>query len=165
MCDATLLAQIYYYRWKRVRRGPPLLVTESEDPTVSALYDEASPLLPGGDRSEEPYPRRPVWQEALKYAAALLFVFGVGVVAWGVDKWTRKGTPPSNPEDEVAEWRSQVLGWISAALFRECVYCLEVFQTHSCAKSERGFRKSVRGFIWRQGVGAEFEGRDAQSRI
>ncbi|KAI1793249.1 PQ-loop-domain-containing protein [Ganoderma leucocontextum] len=115
VCDATLLAQIYYYRWKRAHRGTPFLVTE--DPTLSVLYDEASPLLPGGDRSEEPYPRRPVWQEALKYVAALLFVFGVGVVAWGVEKWTRKGTPPSNPEDEVAEWRSQVLGWISAALF------------------------------------------------
>ena len=144
-----------------MRRGTPLLLTE--DPSLSALCDEASPLLPGGDRSEEPHPRRPVWLEALRYAAALLFVFGVGVVAWGVEKWTRKGTPPSNPGDEVAEWRSQVLGWISAALFRECVCHLEFFQAHIYTKSERGFHKSVRGFVRRQGAGAE--GENAQSRI
>ncbi|EJF61077.1 PQ-loop-domain-containing protein [Dichomitus squalens] len=115
VCDATLLAQIYYYRWKRTRRNAPLLITE--DSRQSALYDESSPLLPGDGRSEEPSPVRPVWQDGLRYIAAMVFVFGVGVGAWAVDKYIRYSTPPLDPQEEVVEWRSQVLGWISAALF------------------------------------------------
>ena len=120
-CDATLLAQIYYYRWKRARRGAPLLV--AEDPRMSALYgDEASPLLPGDGREGEQEASgarsSSLWRDALKFAAALAFVFGVGVVAWAVDKHLHRGRPRSKPE-EVVEWRSQILGWISAALFRE----------------------------------------------
>ena len=117
MCDATLLAQIYYYRWKRARQGAPLLV--AEDARMPALFDEASPLLPGDGRAEEAAaPRSSVWKATLKFAAALAFVFAVGVAAWVVDRHVHRGRPRSKPE-EVVEWRSQILGWISAALFRE----------------------------------------------
>ncbi|KAI0770483.1 PQ-loop-domain-containing protein [Fomes fomentarius] len=113
-CDTTLLVQIFYYRWKRARRSVPLLVTE--DSRLSALYDEASPLLPGDTRTEEPPPRQPAWKETLKFATALVFVFGVGVAAWAIDRHVYKNRPRSKPV-EVIEWRSQVLGWLSAALF------------------------------------------------
>ena len=132
MCDATLLTQIYYYRWKRARRGAPLLV--AEDSRLSALYDEASPLLPGDGRPEEPRPRQAAWKETLKFTTALLFVFVVGVAAWVVDRHLHKDAPRSKPE-EVIEWRGQILGWLSAALFRECVRCIsksdELILAHS----------------------------------
>ena len=51
---------------------------------------------------------------------AMVFVFSVGVVAWAIDGYLHRDVPRQKP-DEVVEWRSQVLGWISAALFRECV--------------------------------------------
>ena len=97
----------------------------SEDARMSALYDEASPLLPGDGRPEEPRPRQAAWKETLKFTTALLFVFVVGVAAWVVDRHLHKDAPRSKPE-EVIEWRGQILGWLSAALFRECVPCLEV---------------------------------------
>ncbi|RDX49895.1 PQ-loop-domain-containing protein [Lentinus brumalis] len=113
-CDAILLAQIYYYRWKRARRGVPLLV--SEDARMSALYDEASPLLPGDGHSEGLPKIKDARRETLKFVTSMLFVFGVGVAAWAVDRHLHKEVPRSKPV-EVVEWRSQVLGWISAALF------------------------------------------------
>ncbi|KAI0775542.1 PQ-loop-domain-containing protein [Trametes elegans] len=112
-CDTILLIQIYYYRWKRARRSATLLL--SDEPAESALYDEASPLLPGEGRAEIPT-KKSMSKETLKFASALLFVFGVGVVAWAVDRHVHRDSPRSKPE-EVIEWRSQVLGWISAALF------------------------------------------------
>ncbi|KAI0755179.1 PQ-loop-domain-containing protein [Daedaleopsis nitida] len=115
VCDVTLLAQIYYYRWKRARRSVPLLV--AEDSRLSALYDEASPLLPGEGPAEDRPPKvKQVWGETLKFAVALLFVFAVGVAAWAVDRHVHENAPRSKPEEAI-EWRSQILGWISAALF------------------------------------------------
>ncbi|RPD73861.1 PQ-loop-domain-containing protein [Lentinus tigrinus ALCF2SS1-7] len=113
-CDAILLAQIYYYRWKRTRRDVPLLV--SEDARMSALYDEASPLLPGDGRSEGPPRIKDARKETLKFVTAMVFVFSVGVAAWAVDRHLHRDVPRSKPV-EVVEWRSQVLGWISAVLF------------------------------------------------
>ncbi|EIW59688.1 PQ-loop-domain-containing protein [Trametes versicolor FP-101664 SS1] len=113
VCDVILLTQIYYYRWKKARRTARLLL--SDEPETAALYGEASPLLPGGTGSEVPA-RRSMSKDTLKFASALLFVFAVGVAAWAVDKHVHRDSPRSKPE-EVIEWRSQVLGWISAALF------------------------------------------------
>ncbi|KAL1950080.1 hypothetical protein VTO73DRAFT_5202 [Trametes versicolor] len=113
VCDVILLTQIYYYRWKKARRTARLLL--SDEPETAALYGEASPLLPGGTGSEVPA-RRSMSKDTLKFASALLFVFAVGVAAWAVDRHVHRDSPRSKPE-EVIEWRSQVLGWISAALF------------------------------------------------
>ena len=55
--------------------------------------------------------------EVLRYTLCLVFVFAVGVMAWAIDSKIRGPRPPSEPET-VVEWRSQVLGWISAVLFR-----------------------------------------------
>ena len=92
----------------------------AEDARMSGLYDEASPLLAGdGVSTDSPRERPPAWKAALRFAAALAFVFAVGVVAWAVDRHLHRDRPRSKPE-EVVEWRSQILGWISAVLFREC---------------------------------------------
>ena len=99
----------------------PLLITE--DVRQSGVYDEASPLLAGDGRPDGPPRRQAAWRETLMFAGALLFVFAVGVAAWVVDRHIHRDSPRSRP-DEVVEWRSQILGWLSAALFRECVCCL-----------------------------------------
>ncbi|KAH9846356.1 PQ-loop-domain-containing protein [Lenzites betulinus] len=113
ICDMILLVQIYYYRWKKTRRSARLLLSdESED---TAAYDETSTLLPGEGGAEVPA-RKSMSKDTLKFATALLFVFAVGVAAWAVDRYVHRDNPRSKPE-EVIEWRSQVLGWISAALF------------------------------------------------
>ncbi|KAI0670993.1 PQ-loop-domain-containing protein [Trametes maxima] len=111
VCDVILLFQIYYYRWKSARRSErQLLVDESEESTV---YDEETPLLAGG--AEAPT-KKSMSKETLKFVTALLFVFAVGVAAWAVDRHLHRDNPRQKPE-EVIEWRSQCLGWISAALF------------------------------------------------
>lgn len=164
LCDATLLAQIYYYRWKRARQGAPLLV--AEDPRTSALYDEAAdPLLPGDGQGDERAPKPPAWQETLKFLGALAFVFAVGVAAWAVDRHVHQGSPRSKP-DEVVEWRSQILGWVSAALFRECMRA-GPRERHRCSRwgaapqLGRGFRRLVSGFSSRRGAGTEAWGPDS----
>lgn len=112
----------------------------ADGPAESALYDEASPLLPGDGHSEIPT-KKSMSKDTLKFATALLFVFGVGLAAWAVDRYIHRDSPRSKPE-EVIEWRSQVLGWISAALFRECTRFLQVLRRSSgAAKSEREFRR------------------------
>ncbi|KAI8986226.1 PQ-loop-domain-containing protein [Trametes punicea] len=113
VCDAILLFQIYYYRWKRARRSARLLL--ADEAAESVLYDEASPLLPGDGRADVPK-KKSMSMDTLKFITALLFVFGVGLAAWAVDRHIHRGSPRSKPA-EVIEWRSQVLGWFSAALF------------------------------------------------
>src|SRR5207244_2250854 len=54
----------------------------------------------------------------IRYATALLFVFATGVAAWALDQRMHQGTDRSGP-GEVFEWKSQVLGWASAVLFRK----------------------------------------------
>ena len=62
--------------------------------------------------------KQSVYREFARYAGALAFVFVVGIVAWAVDEHIHQGQSPPK-RDEVVEWRSQVLGWISAAMFRK----------------------------------------------
>ncbi|OCH92838.1 PQ-loop-domain-containing protein [Obba rivulosa] len=109
-CDTVLLFQIYYYRWKNPALSQaPLLVTEdAETPGAS----EQTPLLSAGGAGRS---KKAIVREFGKYAAALLFVFAVGVAAWAVDEGIHNG-PRSRPK-EVLEWRSQVLGWISAVMY------------------------------------------------
>lgn len=64
-----------------------------------------------------------VYRDFTKYAAALAFVFVVGIAAWAMDEHIHRGQAPPK-RDEVVEWRSQALGWISAAMFREYVHDL-----------------------------------------
>ena len=108
LCDIALLAQVYYYRWKRARRSP-----------------ESAPLLQGTDRAEaKPEPSTRVI--VLRYAAALVFVIATGVAAWAVARWTEGGKGPDDaaPEQPPPEagtpartWAIQILGWTSAVLY------------------------------------------------
>jgi hypothetical protein len=60
-----------------------------------------------------------IGREFIKHAIALLFVFATGIAVWAIDRriYERKGTERTKPE-EVLEWKSQILGWMSAVLFR-----------------------------------------------
>lgn len=64
-------------------------------------------------------------RKALRYALLFGFVFATGIVAWAVNRaiHPKNGSEPVPPrEDEVIEWRSQLLGYASAILFREFIY-------------------------------------------
>ncbi|GLB38390.1 putative protein with repeated motif present between transmembrane helices in cystinosin, yeast ERS1p, mannose-P-dolichol utilization defect 1, and other hypothetical proteins [Lyophyllum shimeji] len=94
VCDLILLAQIYYYRWKRTRQlsrpleQEPLLQTRHERP-------RNLPLL-------------------LRYTAALVFVVVVGVMAWWISSVL--DARPTSPPTKI-RWEAQVLGWTSAVLY------------------------------------------------
>jgi len=114
-CDSILLAQIYYYRWSNpALSGTPLLVPDESEPPD--LQEEETPLLLESAEPNGESAKSFVIHAFAKYAGALLFVFAVGLTAWVVDDYTHGDTPRSPPE-EVMEWRSQVLGWISAVMF------------------------------------------------
>lgn len=55
--------------------------------------------------------------EVLKCSLYLTFVFIAGILAWAIDSKIRGPRIPSEPKG-VVEWRSQILGWVSAMLFR-----------------------------------------------
>lgn len=97
-----------------------MLISEREEVTSSELPEE-TPLLGGGDGNSIPESKPSVWQEFAKYAGALLFVFAVGVAAWAVDGFIHRDQARSKPEEEVIEWRSQVLGWVSAVMYCKCI--------------------------------------------
>ncbi|KAF9644909.1 PQ-loop-domain-containing protein [Thelephora ganbajun] len=106
-CDTLLLFQIYYYRWK----NPHI----DEAITQEIETTEDTPLL---ENSVE-LKRRSRWSlenEVLKYSLCLIFVFAAGILAWAIDSSIRGPRTPSEPEG-VVEWRSQILGWVSAVMF------------------------------------------------
>ncbi|KZT11911.1 PQ-loop-domain-containing protein [Laetiporus sulphureus 93-53] len=115
VCDTILLTQIYYYRWLKqwTSSQTPLLVA---DDTVASDPLEGAPLLARADDDAEERAKPPIVHEFVKYAGALFFVFAVGGAAWAVDSYIHKGRSRSKPE-ELVEWRSQVLGWISAVMY------------------------------------------------
>jgi len=106
-CDGLLLFQIYYYRWKNTRADQA--ITREIEPA------EDTPLL---ENAVEPRStsRWTIENEVLKYSLCLLFVFIAGIVAWAIDMKIRGPGVPHEPET-VIEWKSQVLGWVSAILF------------------------------------------------
>jgi len=106
-CDALLLFQIYYYRWKNPHACE--IATQETSPV------EDTPLL--GNPVEPKWAAR--WNlenEVLRYSLCLVFVFATGISAWAIDLKTRGPRAPSEPEG-IVEWRSQILGWVSAAAF------------------------------------------------
>ena len=117
VCDCILLFQIYYYRWKRSRKSalPPLVPGASSVPP--AQVSEETPLL-NSNAATPQQPRGPMGLQFAKYAGAIFFVCITGIAAWFVDERIHRNAPRSNP-DEVIEWKGQVLGWISAFLFRK----------------------------------------------
>lgn len=96
--------QIYYYRWRN-----PHLVEEEET-------TEETPLIHDNELPTEKQPS--LCLTFIRYATALLFVFATGVAAWALNEAAHGGGPKRERPDEVLEWKSQVLGWTSAVLFR-----------------------------------------------
>ena len=111
-CDAILLFQIYYYRWKNRRllrsQGP-----ERNGERAPLLGDEAQ--VPGHTHvaDEEPVPAKIL---VIRYLGALLFVVAVGIAAWWLsqDEETHLVDPPREGKKW---WYIQLLGWSSASLF------------------------------------------------
>ncbi|KAI0802087.1 PQ-loop-domain-containing protein [Irpex lacteus] len=113
-CDIALLAQIYYYRWLKTRRTEPLVPGVEVPPSVPS---EETPLIAGVQgANEERKVNRTILREFAIWGGALAFVLGTGALSWAVDQYIHKDKP-RDPPKEVFEWKSQVLGWISAVLY------------------------------------------------
>lgn len=117
LCDVILLFQIYYYRHKypggvpRPLRNTPVAIVQNEN-------GEDQPLLGGSEGHEKE--RRENWAGAiLKYFSALAFVCAVGALAWYMTEGADGGLEDDMKDKDVIEWRSQVIGWLSAVLYRE----------------------------------------------
>lgn len=117
VCDIVLLSQIYYYRWTRPRQLTSPLVSGGDAPAPVA--SEETPLITSTQGAAEDRKATPITLRQLAvYGGALAFVLGTGAIAWAVDQQMHKGQRRAPPK-EVFEWKSQVLGWISAVLYRE----------------------------------------------
>ena len=123
VCDSLLLFQIYYYRWKNPRADEP--ITREIDPS------EHSPLL---ENPIKPKSRRRscIDNEVVKCTLYLTFVIVAGILASILDSKIRGPRIPNEPEG-VVEWKSQILGWVSAAMFRtsSAVFNFVVYFAHS----------------------------------
>jgi len=113
VCDIILMIQIYYYRWARLRRSEPNLITAERQ-------EEETPLLVGSTRET---PHETVNRRLLKiyapYAAAVLLVIASGFISWWISIHSNiRGKVPQNPsEPEASEWKIQIVGWTSAVLY------------------------------------------------
>ena len=59
-------------------------------------------------------------RQVLRYLAAIAFIVVAGTIAWAVNTAISDGDSPTAGEpEEIREWRSQLMGWISALLYRE----------------------------------------------
>ncbi|CAE6533103.1 unnamed protein product [Rhizoctonia solani] len=129
ICDVILLFQIYYYRWTHPVH-PAALFLPRPPPSINdpnSTTDEHSPLLrdqpPSNSASVQTVENNAhdtLSRRALRYALLYGFVIGTGVAAWAINRFmhSRHGSKPVPPrEDEVVEWRSQVLGYASAILY------------------------------------------------
>ncbi|CAE6415946.1 unnamed protein product [Rhizoctonia solani] len=129
ICDVILLFQIYYYRWTHpVHPAALFLPRPPPNPNdIDSRADEHSPLLrdqppntSASARTVENDTHDTIPRRALRYALLFGFIIGTGVAAWAINRLVhpRNGSEPVPPrEDEVIEWRSQALGYVSAILY------------------------------------------------
>jgi uncharacterized protein with PQ loop repeat len=111
--DLVLLYQIFYYRWKNPATSSAL----GPSYQGSGAADENAPLLPNGPAVEFIEQPKSTVKEVLKYALALVLVCVAGVTAWAVSEHVKGDSDSTEDPEQVLEWRSQVLGWLSAILF------------------------------------------------
>jgi len=105
LCDVATLSQIYYYRSKKR--------WTSSSRAYEPVPTESTSLLP----QNELHWRKVLNSTAVWYILATVFVCGTGL---GASMIYRQQDPdlPSDPSDsEVVEWKSQMLGWISAITY------------------------------------------------
>ncbi|KAG8996473.1 hypothetical protein FRB94_008269 [Tulasnella sp. JGI-2019a] len=116
-CDIVLLAQIYYYRWRSMNaklgeaalETDPLLArdeTNTDDGYIPTFKSKTGFDLLG--------------RTAL-YSYAGLFVALTGVAAHFFNRANQHEVPDSpaggGHDEDILEWKSQVLGWTSALLY------------------------------------------------
>jgi hypothetical protein len=104
LCDFILLGQVVWYR--RYRMLHP------ED--YPALHDDERTSLLAQESKVHLHKHDPWWKPALFFVLGLLFVFLVGIVGWQVSA----RAAPSGPPREVWDDTAQIIGWISAVLYR-----------------------------------------------
>ena len=123
VCDIILLIQIYYYRWTRSQEvTASSLIPEAEVP--GRIASEETPLIPErrGETTHIKTERSDLAQ-GLIYGGALIFVLLTGAIAWAVDEYLHRDRPREPPK-EIVEWRSQLLGWISAVMYSKFLVIL-----------------------------------------
>ena len=111
------MIQIYYYRWSNLHRASTSLLV-AEDAVPGHMPSEETPLIASGTDGRRNAKRAALIQ-ATKYGGALIFVLATGVAAWAIDQQLHREQLRA-PSKEVFEWRSQLLGWISAVLYSAC---------------------------------------------
>ncbi|KAI9573601.1 PQ-loop-domain-containing protein [Boletus coccyginus] len=107
LCDATLLFQVYYYRWKQCSRG--ILLRAEDSPTEQSCLLGDNALVHGS----ETRPTSVIGVFA-QYAAAVAFVMATGVVAYLISERIQHEDSSPLPPDTPLQWRVQALGWMSA---------------------------------------------------
>ena len=85
----------------------------------------SSPKINEEPREEE----ESVARAALRYTLLILFVIAVGLAAWFINR-QRGGKDEPSPgggredderERDIIEWKSQLIGWTSAVVYRKCL--------------------------------------------
>lgn len=114
--DIVWSCQVYYYRWKR-SKYPELYAPMAAD-VASAVPSEHDPLLSAfsAHRPSSPEPSDEIkkWRDTVSYLGGLVIVSAVGIVAWRLSR-----DAPVGRRREVWDTKAQVVGWISAFLYRE----------------------------------------------
>ncbi|KIY45211.1 hypothetical protein FISHEDRAFT_49815, partial [Fistulina hepatica ATCC 64428] len=107
LCDALILTQVYYYRWKR------------RNATTVASRSETDPLLPGNTTANAGQRDPPASVYVARYLGALAFICFVGICAWLVSNRIGHDDDgaPDPPISTATAWVVQILGWTSALCY------------------------------------------------
>lgn len=116
ICDCVLLFQVYFYRRKRREAVEAAAsgIAQAQQPS------ESSPLLTAATDVPPPAQPKPLLPPHWEYPLLLAFVLGSGAVAWYFTGPSDDVSIPEKPgkgSEVELEWKSQTLGWLSAALY------------------------------------------------
>ena len=140
-----MLYQIYYYRYfyeaQRRDEASQNANNDINSANTTNINEESTreetPLLNG--QTQERKERKTTARRLLnalsssgfiRYLLALTFVFSTGIVAWLVSRVIQGNSNGSGNDNEdgrpkdVIEWKSQVIGWTSAVLYRKFLYLI-----------------------------------------
>jgi hypothetical protein len=115
----VLLGQVFWYRRRR-RLHPELYVASDAAPRASSAWDdESAPLLANGKAASRTALWKRIARHAAPYLAGCAFIVSFGFLAWFATT-RRQDRLHRHPQIPQEEWdtSAQVVGWISAALYR-----------------------------------------------